>query len=464
MSKGIERHCPIREENLDKANYLQSLLNEAVRLKLLSTEEVEGLRIQMAQMLAEKTGSYTQGDSSSLKVETAQEIMISIIYTLDFYLKSLLNTGECVVALKSMKLMDIYSKGKELIKTAVEEAKKLYDLVQKNKISTDNYAYNDTIEALSGFFRDYNPMFAAHDPKVSIDYPLCIDNMDTCGVEYIVTYLKKLHYENEFCRRFPDESIGYLLSGYSNDNKELLVNIFELVLANSLGSVLLKRSSKNLKIDKDDCIYLQTYLSNITPDDYELAITQASDKIIYELEIAKEFLLKYISQAVKNLSVRIKELFELNKLSTIFTELKEKIDEADYRFEDGVRMDDELFRKVTENIRNCSVVSHKLEIIWEEVRSFRDMVDVLGADCIFGDEYYEVFSSFGDLELAMLLSELPSDKFYKDISSNQEDYDLHMSESEKDWQSRFKAFVERLEDGRKVKIIQLRESFHGYFS
>ncbi|HEY9061718.1 MAG TPA: DUF6179 domain-containing protein [Pseudobacteroides sp.] len=464
MSKGIEKQYPISEENLDKANYLQSLLNEAMRLKLLSTEEIEGLRIQLAQMLAMETSSYTQGDSSSLKVETAQEIMMSIIYTLDFYLKSLPNTDECLASLKSMKIMEIYAKGKELIKTAFEQAKKLYELVGKNKISTDNYAYNDTIEALSGFFKDYNPMFAAHDSKVSIDYPLCIDNMDTCGVEYIVTYLKKLYYENEFCRRFPDESIGYLLNGYSNDNKQLLVNIFELILANSLGSALLKRSPKDLKTDKDDCIYLQTYLSSMAPDDYELAIIQASDKIIYELEISNEFLLKYIPQAVKYLSIRIKGLLELNKLSTFFIELKEKIDEADYRFEDGVSMDDELFRKVTENIRDCSKVSHKLEIIWKEVRSFRDLVDVLGADCIFGDEYDEVFSSFNDLELAMLLSEIPSDKFYKDISSNPEDYDLHMSESEKEWQTRLKAFVERLEDVHKEKIIQLRENLHGYFS
>jgi hypothetical protein len=458
MSTGIEKQYPIREENLDKSNYLQSLLAEAVKLKLLSTEEIEDSRLQLAQMLTMETCSYTQGDSSSLKVEAAQGIMMSIIYTMDFYLKSLLNADKCLIALKSMKLMEVYSKGKELIKSEVEKAKKIFDLVQKNKIPTDNYAYNDTIdEALPSFFKDYNLMFAAHDSMVSIDYPLCLDRMDTCGIEYISSYLEKLYFENEFCRRFSPEGIGYLLNGYSNENKESLVNIFELVLANSLGSVLLKRSSKDLKIDKDDCLYLQGHLGSMTLSDYESAISLSTDKIIYELEIENEFLLQYISQTVKNISARIKELLQLNKLSTVFIELKEKIDEADYRFEDGDRMDDEYFRKVTEDIRNCSCVSDKLEIVWKEVHSFRDLVDILGADCIFEDEYTDIFSSFGDLELAMLLSELPSNRFYDNVSSYYQDYDLHLSESEKEWHTRLSDFVESLEDGHKKRIIQIQE-------
>ncbi|KNY29351.1 DUF6179 domain-containing protein [Pseudobacteroides cellulosolvens] len=457
MSTGIEKQYSIRKENLDKSNYLQSLLNEAVRLKLLTMDEITGIRLQLADVLTTETRSYTQGDSSSVTVETAQSLMMSIIYTIDFYLKNLPNTDECLYAIKSTKLMAVYSKGKELIRIEIEKTKELFHLVQKNKISTDNIAYNDTIESLASFFKDYNPMFAAHDSVVSIDYPLCIDRMDTCGIEYISSYLQKLYCENEFCRRFSKESIVYLLNGYSKENKELLINIFEIVLANSLGSVLLKRSSKDLRIDGNDCLYLQRTLSCMCPIDYESEISSSADKIIRELEIENEFLTKYIYETINDMSARIRKLLQLNKLSTIFIQMKEKNEASDFRFEDGNKMDDELFRKVTEEIRSCRNVSDKLKIIWQEVHSFVDLVDILGADCIFENEYTEIFSSFGDLELAMLLKELPSNKIPDYRYINSRDFDLHLSESEKEWQTALTAYIKNLDNTQMKKIIQMSD-------
>ena len=457
MSTGIEKQYSIREENLDKSNYLQSLLNEAVRLKLLTMEEITSIRTQLADILTIETRSYTQGDSSSVTVETAQSLMLSIIYTIDFYLKNLPNTDECLYAIKSTKLMDVYSKGKELIKIEIEKTRELFHLVQKSKISIDNIAYNDTIESLAGFFKDYNPMFAAHDSVVSIDYPLCIDRMDTCGIEYISSYLQKLYCENEFCRRFSKESIFYLLNGYSKENKELLINIFELVLANSLGSVLLKRSAKDLRINENDCLYLQRTLLSMSSDDYESEISSSADKIIRELEIENEFLIKYIYEAINGMSARIKKLLQLNKLSTIFIQMKEKNDSSDFRFEDGNKMDDELFRKVSEEIRSCRNVSDKLKIIWQEVHSFVDLMDILGANCIFENEYNEIFSSLGDLELAMLLKELPSNKIPDYRYLNNRDFDLHLSESEKEWQTALAAYMKSLDSTWVKKIIQMSE-------
>jgi len=455
MSSGIEKQYSINKDNLDKSNYLQSLLSESVRLKLLNAEEINSIRLQLADMITMETRSYTQGDSSSVTVETAQSLMMSIIYTLDFYLKSLSSTDKCLDAIKFMKLTDIYTKGKELIKNQIEKTKIFLDLIQRNKISTDNIAYNDTIESLADFPKKYNPIFAAHDLVVSIDYPLCIDRMDTCGVEYISIYLEKLYWENEFCKKFSMENISNLLNGYSNENTELLINIFGLVLANSLGSVLLKRSAKDLRIVENDCLYLQHSLISMPSMDYESEIYSSTVKIIDELEIENEFLKNYIHETVDSISARIKELLKLNKLSNIFTAMKDNTDGTDLRFEDGKKMNDELFRKVTEEIRSCRFVSDKLKIIWQEVHSFIDLIDILGADCIFENEYNEVFSSFGDMELAMLLKELPSNKIPGYRHLNSRDFDLHLSESEKEWHAALTAYLKSLNNPRMKKIIEI---------
>lgn len=221
-------------------------MNESIRLKILSSNEIENIRMQLAQLFAEQANKYTQGDSCSIAVDKAQSLMLSIIYTIDYYLKSLENTDVCIIHIKTKKLKELHVKGKELIRSEFEKSKKLFDLVQKNRIKTENYAYNETIdEGLPSFFKEYELEFLSHESMASIDYPLCIDKMDTCSIEYIISYLEKLYWENEFCSRFYSNDISSLLRGYSYDNKEQLVNIFELVLSNSLGSIMLKRSAQD---------------------------------------------------------------------------------------------------------------------------------------------------------------------------------------------------------------------------
>jgi len=80
-----------------------------------------------------------------------------------------------------------------------------------------------------------------------------------------------------------------------------------------------------------------------------------------------------------------------------------------------------------------------LKIIWQEVHSFIDLVDILGEDCIFENEYSEIFSSLGNMELAMLLK----------------DFDLHLLESEKEWHSAFTAYLNSINSARMKEIIEI---------
>ena len=67
--------------------------------------------------------------------------------------------------------------------------------------------------------------------KITADYPLynnLIGKLD--GVEFIKEYLNSLYLENLFCKKFSEDKIKYLLYGYSHDYKELIINIFEIVL------------------------------------------------------------------------------------------------------------------------------------------------------------------------------------------------------------------------------------------
>ncbi|MBU3183058.1 DUF6179 domain-containing protein [Clostridium psychrophilum] len=82
----IEKQYLIKKEKLNQKCYLQSILEEAYRLKLLTDSELENIQMQSIQLLAKQTERYTSGDSSSVKVETAESILQSIFYGIGVYL------------------------------------------------------------------------------------------------------------------------------------------------------------------------------------------------------------------------------------------------------------------------------------------------------------------------------------------------------------------------------------------
>ena len=85
--------------------------------------------------------------------------------------------------------------------------------------------------------------------KITADYPLynnLIGKLD--GVEFIKEYLNSFYLENLFCKKFSEEKIKYLLYGYSHDYQELIINIFEIVLLETIACKLVKRNIQDLTI------------------------------------------------------------------------------------------------------------------------------------------------------------------------------------------------------------------------
>lgn len=54
----------------------------------------------------------------------------------------------------------------------------------------------------------------------------------------------------------------------------------------------------------------------------------------------------------------------------------------------------------------CDDAARKARIIREELRSLDDLCDLLGAGCVYDDEYAEIFSSFDEATAALLLGRI----------------------------------------------------------
>jgi len=70
-------------------------------------------------------------------------------------------------------------------------------------------------------------------------------------------------------------------------------------------------------------------------------------------------------------------------------------------FVDGERMSNESFKLLIDKLTEEFDADIKSNIIRSEIQSLEDFLDVLEGDCLFGDEYANLFSKMSNAELGL---------------------------------------------------------------
>ena len=448
----IERQYFKETGSLDAVSFFQFLVREGCRLSLITSEQLESLQYQIVGLLADQFNRRTGGQSSSVPVEAGQRIQQSVFYTVGYYLKSLPDAESALEELKSHPMDKLFQMGKERIESVRKEAEALFLAVQADPFVTDVIAYNDTLaEGLSMFFSSYDADFEAHDTPASIDYPLGNDKMNLTGVEYIFDYLQKLRLENEFCHLFSNEEIHSLLRGYDRQYRELLFNIYDLILTNAVGHMLLGRNDRKLHdqglyISEYDRQYLQKELAPLPPEKLDALTDEAVSRLCVLLSISDPGLTGYIKTSSVNLKSRLKHALEVNGLHRLFLSAKDADEPSVIQFEDKDPMEPAAFLRLADEIRECRHVSDKLALLRSSSPGMADLADLLDGDCFFGKEYEEVFASLEDVRPALLLKKLPL-----------EPNDMRFMEEENDqeWKSSLYSWLSQIDALRKSSIFTL---------
>lgn len=439
----IDRNDTI-ENLLSKEHYFQSLLQVFHSNDILNNKELENIQVQILDILRETANYYTKAESYSVRVEVAEQIMLSIYYTIGSFLKGKTSIKEKITLIKENAMKYLFSEGEKVLKAKIEESKELLKNVQKSKLKTSNYAYIDTIDyGISLFFIEYDSRFAAHKMQGSIDYPLAIDEMELVGIEYISEYLKKIDFENQFCSHFDSYEIENLLKSFDKNSDHILINIFELVLTNYLGCMVLGKRGITLDITDTERRYLKNKLGELKEEEFNEVISRIVEGICQEFNINDINFINYINKTIYKIMPSIKKNIENNKLENTFITFKNE-DENLIRYEDGESLENSRFKDITEEIRDCDKVDDKIQIIRKEIHSLRDLVDVLGSDCIFDYEFIEIFKVLDDFEISLLLKYIPNDSFM-DV-----DYG---TESDKEWHEKLEEYLDMINEEKKSKII-----------
>lgn len=406
--ESIEKYSTIDRSKLDEEFYFQSLLEKAYHCNMLTDTDIEFIQYGCLELLAYRTERYNSGDSSSVSVEVAENIMKSNLYTIGIWLKSFSCTDDAVATLKKVKSSKLYDCGRERITSKINAAKQIFMMTMKNKIDTDNYTYNSTVvDGIKGFFKIYNPDYEAHEIHITADYPLCNPIRNLAGIEFIEKYLESIYYENMFCRYFSADDIRHLLYGYDEGYCDLIFNIFEQVLTTAIGCELVDSDVISLNITKAQLEYLYAALLNKSDEEIHSLILNASKNLYCDLNFTSIPLQKYIEKCLPGITSAVCHSIKENTLDKVFIVKQYPEYNPHIQFSFGEKMDDELYRKIIDEIMNCRCLSDKLAIIKDNIHSLCDMEDLLIDAELSENEVMAVLFELSLFEIAALAKRHP---------------------------------------------------------
>lgn len=440
----------INNNEIDLKNYTLSLLDIAYKKGIIAEKKVQDIQLEIMQLLSENILLFTKENSSSVKTETAESLLSSILYCLNFYLLGFNDAQKCLDVLKTEHIKKIYENSTAFIKDEINASKELFKLIKANKISTELIAYNDTIDGLNEFFYSYNAEFSAHEAPCSIDYPLCFEIIDLQGVMYMKSYLKSIYLENEFCSLFNDSEINNMLTSYGNlykfDYKDMLINIFKLVINNSLFSFILGKNPVNLSITKQELIYIDKKFQDFSQSDINDYVNEAFKELIFTLSINDRNLIEYINRYKKlflnELTIHSEERTLSKFVITSISDIKSTI-----KINENKKLSDEQFKVIINEISSCKEINEKVNIITTEINNFEDFIDMLNAGFLTKDEYTSLFNELEEIESAMLLNHITQNQPYFNIFYITIDT-LHLSSAQILWQTCFTEFIKSLSQAK----------------
>lgn len=397
----------IKRETLSSEYYLKSLLDQANMSGMLSDTQLEKIQFDCLSLLAKQTERYNSGGSSSIRVEAAQSLLTSIMFTIGVWLKTYPNPDEAVAAIQKDGIYALYQNGRESIDRLIKSTKILHSSIIGNLVQTENVFYRSTIvDGIKGFFKLYYPEFAAQEIHITADYPVHHLMEGLAGIEFIQKYLECIYYENLFCAQFSAEDVHHLLCGYDEHYEQLLINIYEPVLSAAIGCLLSGGDVRRLEMVPSSIQILNDLFRGKRRTEIEGILREAVGQLSALMELT-EPVKRYLRGSLPQIAAAIENAVPLQTLDRVFILPKYPEYNTKLVFSFGEKIDDEKYRKVLEEIMQCRYLTDKKALIKSEIHSLADLEDILLDAELCEEETLSILSELNPAEIAALVKKHP---------------------------------------------------------
>ena len=138
------------------------------------------------------------------------------------------------------------------------------------------------------------------------------------GVDYVNSYLERLAGENRLLCRFSKDALEPVLNRYCRDYRGLLVNLYEPVVTNALGRVLLGKDLDALTISPEDCGRLEWQLTHLSRTGLEELLSRTAERLSDQLDLRDRRERAYLRACARGLAPRIALVRDTGGLPGIF--------------------------------------------------------------------------------------------------------------------------------------------------
>jgi hypothetical protein len=166
-------------------------------------ETAETLTRQFSDKLLHLYKSYTDGNSTSIRIETAEDLYAAMHYTLNYYLQTKPNEHAAALELQIRPFDEIYDDASKSIKSLKNKIINFYSLIIQTRIPTDHFDYNMTIDIeLKNNINKFNDLYFLPQESILFSYRLCREAVPSEGIVSFFGYCKNMVTENNLCHRF----------------------------------------------------------------------------------------------------------------------------------------------------------------------------------------------------------------------------------------------------------------------
>ncbi len=373
----IAKPSKIDSTRIDPRHYFESLVQQAAQCGLLAEREIHRIQIQLTVLAANLADTMLRGATASIRAETAQMLLDSIMFTIGAGLKALDSADAAAARIGAQPVQVLFEEGLQRVQELCAVARKLQKKILGALFETPNHFYRGTIaDGINGFFKLYKPQFAAQEIHITADYPVFTGRPDADGIEFIYAYLRAIACENAFLLHFSPANVHHLMLGVSQDYASCPVNLFEPVLLSALGLILVGKPPRGLNPEAADLRRLQVMLTGLGAHEIAGKLTGAIEQLQTRFTFGAQTM-QYIRMCVPKLAHNVFLSIQLHAIEKCFVIPAVSDAQMEIISDFSERMADADFRKMMNELQWMEDSDQIIHTLIDRVRSADDMIDAI---------------------------------------------------------------------------------------
>lgn len=269
-----------------------------------SPEEQQRVMNQMYCLCGKQVQSYHKhrhmGSNSSVPVELAQDLMISIAYTIE-----LVGGVYAHANLENALLL-----GQEVLVSKLSKARSMLELVNATAPDWQTEYRWEALRYLHRYLGQYDHLHLAHKGPDDLFYPVLISPPEGIqGIDSCIFHLNILWIENQIMAGVPEDALEQLWERLPNGT----VNQCEHLLINGIGKALLGTGINPLVFESEERMQLMIILTSTSEDELKNAV-----KVLCKwLTLTDHNACKYIENVIPQIT-QIRNIINAENIAHIF--------------------------------------------------------------------------------------------------------------------------------------------------